>query len=467
LSLDHSRHALLTCCFLADHEVGQEWIVLREVRRGIEAALGPRAANPAAADAENEADEPLDPEVRAEVELVMATAREQIVNSGGEATVSEVVELAAKTRPDLPAAALQRVAAEILAAQTTSDGAAVRETIQREMATRMRIDPQVKQAMAEAFAVVLEVFRDVTLNDSTVLESVGRQIHGVTGGQMREFSQRLRDAVPKPLTEEQILEWADVRHEATKEWPKVMSGAVLAAPEENWANLNQALQGGNRGLPGHSSLAKLLEKHRGVRNVNVPPRLTVQLILSWADAYHTRANDWPTVNTGAIEEASDETWRGIDQALRSGGRGLPGGFSLAKLLSEKRGVRHHLEVAPLTIESVLGWADAEYERSGTWPTKTTGPVIGVPDVTWAKVDSALIGGDRGLPGGSSLAKLLAEKRGARNRKGLPSLTHEIILAWADAHSKRTGEWPERDSGPIEDASGETWANVNAALESVR
>ena len=29
LSIDHSRHALLTCCFLADHEVGEEWIVLR------------------------------------------------------------------------------------------------------------------------------------------------------------------------------------------------------------------------------------------------------------------------------------------------------------------------------------------------------------------------------------------------------------------------------------------------------
>ncbi len=40
LSIDHSRHALLTCRFLADHEVGQEWIVLKEVRRGIEAALG-------------------------------------------------------------------------------------------------------------------------------------------------------------------------------------------------------------------------------------------------------------------------------------------------------------------------------------------------------------------------------------------------------------------------------------------
>src|SRR5205085_6488568 len=63
LSLDHSRHALLTCCFLADHEVGQEWIVLRAVRRGIEEALGKREENSAAADAENEADEPLDPEV--------------------------------------------------------------------------------------------------------------------------------------------------------------------------------------------------------------------------------------------------------------------------------------------------------------------------------------------------------------------------------------------------------------------
>jgi hypothetical protein len=75
LSIDHSRHALLTCCFLADHEVGQEWIVLREVRRGIEEALGRRDESATAADAENKADEALDPEVRAEVELAMASAR--------------------------------------------------------------------------------------------------------------------------------------------------------------------------------------------------------------------------------------------------------------------------------------------------------------------------------------------------------------------------------------------------------
>ena len=95
LGFDHSRHALLTCCFLADHEVGQEWIVLREVRRGIEDALGDPEKNPDAADAENEAREALDPEVRAEIELAMATAREQIVSDGGEPTLGEVVQLAA------------------------------------------------------------------------------------------------------------------------------------------------------------------------------------------------------------------------------------------------------------------------------------------------------------------------------------------------------------------------------------
>src|SRR5207302_6267335 len=112
----------LTCCFLADHEVGQEWIVLREVRRGIEEALGRRNENPAAADAENEADEALDLEVRAEIELAMASAREQIIGDGGEPTVGEVVRIAAQSWPDLPEVAFHRVAAEVLASQPGSTG---------------------------------------------------------------------------------------------------------------------------------------------------------------------------------------------------------------------------------------------------------------------------------------------------------------------------------------------------------
>ena len=108
-----------------------------EVRRGIEAALGPAHENPAAADAENEADEPLDPEVRAEVELAMANAREQIIQSGNEPTAGA----RSRSRRWLPR--LHRVAAEIVAAPAEATGTAVRQAIQQEIARQLRIAGEV------------------------------------------------------------------------------------------------------------------------------------------------------------------------------------------------------------------------------------------------------------------------------------------------------------------------------------
>jgi len=464
LSIDHSRHALLTCCFLADHEVGQEWIVLREVRRGIEAVLGSRTDNPAAADAENEADEPLDPEVRAEVELVMASAREQLVSDGGEATLGEVVQWAAKTQPDLPAVAFQRVAAEVLAAQTTSSGAAVREAIQKEIATRLRIDPMVKKAMAEAFAVVLDEFRGVTLKDSAVLESVGRQVHGVTGGQMREFAQRLRDAAPRPLTEEQILAWADAHYQRTGKWPTMELGFVEDCPEEKWANINAALQNGHRSLPGGTTLAQLLVEERGVRSHVYLPDLTIQQILDWVDKHHEHTGKWPSRNSGTIVRTNGEKWANIDATLKIGGRGLEGGSSLARLLRETRGVRNTRELPDLTPETILAWADAHYARTGRWPKNNSGAILEDDDGTWTAVDVALIQGLRSLPGSSSLAKLLAEHRGVRHHLNLPNLTEQQILAWIDVHRMRAGGWPRRDSGAIADTHGESWRIVDRALK---
>ena len=110
-----------------------------------------------------------------------------------------------QARKDLPEGAFRQVAVEVLAGQGDAEGARACEAVRREVARRLRIRPEIKQAMEEAFAAVLNEFRDATLQKSAVLESVGRQVHGVTGGQMREFAQRLRDAVPRPLTEEQIL----------------------------------------------------------------------------------------------------------------------------------------------------------------------------------------------------------------------------------------------------------------------
>jgi hypothetical protein len=45
----------------------------------------------------------------------------------------------------------------------------------------------------------------------------------------------------------------------------------------------------------------------------------------------------------------------------------------------------------------------------------------------------------------------------------PPLSAAQILAWADAHRRRTGRWPSAASGPVREAPGLTWLAVNGAL----
>jgi hypothetical protein len=45
----------------------------------------------------------------------------------------------------------------------------------------------------------------------------------------------------------------------------------------------------------------------------------------------------------------------------------------------------------------------------------------------------------------------------------PELTAERILAWADAHKARTGEWPSAHAGIVAEALGEQWNALDMAL----
>jgi hypothetical protein len=91
-------------------------------------------------------------------------------------------------------------------------------------------------------------------------------------------------------------------------------------------------------------------------------------------------------------------------------------------------------------------------------------VVGAGGETWRGINLALGRGHRGMPGGSSLAQLLAAERGKRNKSWLPLLTVEQILAWADKHRERTGRWPNRSSGPVADVPGGTWKDINGCLQ---
>src|SRR5262245_20235837 len=99
----------------------------------------------------------------------------------------------------------------------------------------------------------------------------------------------------------------------------------------------------------------------------------------------------------------------------------------------------------LTEEQILRWADAHHKRTGKWPHANTGPVVSMPGETWNAVNLCLARGFRGLPGGSSLNSFLKKYRCKPDQTRRPPLTIRQILAWADAHYKRTESWPRVDS----------------------
>jgi hypothetical protein len=235
---------------------------------------------------------------------------------------------------------------------------------------------------------------------------------------LAEHRGRRNPAALPPLSVQQILAWADEHHRETGTWPTGDSGPVKGAAEETWRGIETALRQGWRGFPGGSSLAKLLaEHHTRHRDTADLPCLTVRRILAWADAHHERSGRWPNEQSGLVYHAAGETWAGINVALRAGTRGLRGGSSLVELLAKQRGVPRRLRSPPLTAEQILTWADRHHDRTGDWPRVQSGIADKESGLTWAAIDIALQRGLRGLPGASSLHKLLVQERGVSRKPG--------------------------------------------------
>lgn len=266
------------------------------------------------------------------------------------------------------------------------------------------------------------------------------------------------------MTLEQVLKWADAHYKRTGQWPAAKSGgAIPEAPGETWANIVNVMSIGCRGFDGSLSLAQALLKHRGKSHHMHLPRLTKKNIIEWAEFQHHYTGKWPGHYSGRVLGQPDEVWSRIDSALMNGNRGLRGDSSLAKLLGRKRREPKRSRVAPLTVETILKWADAHRRRTGRWPGQKSGPVHGKPGEYWVNIDAALRKGNRELPADTSLPDLLARYREARNQAALPKFRVKQIREWIDDHRRRTDRWPMRYSGSILAAPQESWSAVDVAL----
>ena len=102
---------------------------------------------------------------------------------------------------------------------------------------------------------------------------------------------------------------------------------------------------------------------------------TIAEILKWADAHLARTGKWPISRSGPIYDQPGRTWEAVNSALTKGGCGLPGGDSLARVLSRRRGVNYTRRSWPeLTRQKILDWSDYHYQCTGQWIATQAAPL---------------------------------------------------------------------------------------------
>jgi hypothetical protein len=161
------------------------------------------------------------------------------------------------------------------------------------------------------------------------------------------------------LTEEKIENYIIAHLLETGFWPVTKTGPILydlaymsQKDEEEgtevsiikieipytWGDIDRALKRGLYGLEGGKSLfqiKKALSKEFGIPLYKTPKRvqnLSIEEIEEAIAEYYLEHGKRPHAESGKITDKAchGETWRALDHALK-GGRGLPGGESLAKL----------------------------------------------------------------------------------------------------------------------------------------
>ena len=381
----HTRHALLTCAFLADAEFGLEWVL----EQSLPAASGEvRHASP---------------KERSEVLLAVTAAIDRLKAEGIEPTTAAVVELARRQSPSADYGLLTKIIAESLL-RGEKDGH-VRRRLNGLLKQRMRVRPEIRQSLRAVFDSLLEEFRNETLTDLAVFGRIRIQAHALTGRSLGEWAGRLRHARPTTLEIEQVLTLMREHLERAGTIPTRRSGPIEGLSGWTWVMLDVALRDGRIDGTGKTSLPRLAAEHFDHRNVGELPPLTIDLILDKMRDFQRSHGRFPNCNDGLVEGMSGDTWKNWNASLQKGYRGLRKGSTLARLRKEHLGDRNRSDLSPLSETFIVECMKFYKMRHGRLPTAQSGPVEGMLGETWLNWDFALRDGYRDLPGESSLAML--------------------------------------------------------------
>lgn len=206
------------------------------------------------------------------------------------------------------------------------------------------------------------------------------------------------------LSISQIIIWIKNYNKRFGKFPTSRSGKIENT-NEDWCNINHALNEGHRGLPFGLSLSKLIEKHfTDYINHKKLSDLTEDKIVNWIKEYKNKYDKYPTYNSGQID-GTNETWAGVDISLKKSLRKLP--KSSLSQLKEKIDIsyRNKKKLPKLTEDQIVNWIKEYKDKNGKYPTIASGQIEGTQE-TWDKIGHAIYKELRGLKGKSSLVKLM-------------------------------------------------------------
>ena len=150
----------------------------------------------------------------------------------------------------------------------------------------------------------------------------------------------------------------------------------------------------------------------GTIRPGMPPDLSEQKILRWADAFFERKGRWPDWQSGPVPESPGDTWYTVAAALALGLRGLSRRGSLERLIKKRRRPRKK-GPGSISVAQILQWVDDWIAENGRRLTRDSGAIPGSGGLKWSDVNRAPRVGGWGLPGGSSLAEFVARERPVR------------------------------------------------------
>lgn len=198
----HSWNALSVCCFLADHEIGQRYVVLGSIKNGLSELSG-KSSKEEKILIENEISKigvkldsmsKVDVDKRNSMIAWMQIIKNETEQSGVPFTNETLeTELINKGIPEVDAK--QFVTENVIGSNKFAAKRFEKEISQRAL-SGFNIDDSLK----EAYEAVLHAFRKETV-DQTMLKTIGRHVINVSAETMQDFANRLTSSEFVPYSE--------------------------------------------------------------------------------------------------------------------------------------------------------------------------------------------------------------------------------------------------------------------------